>query len=171
MYKELCERMSYLIPRNVWTGEIVKDYDYSYINGEYDLPNGWHRLFLQMCEDIRGPLIKAGCLDKFRFSQIKEKYGTMRCYNFGAPKEVDDIISKYEYISQFICQKCGKPATWETSGWIASYCDDCIGETQDAPIKFKSTYNIETYSNGEISTRTIDVSDEWNRLMNTIQND
>ena len=30
-----------------------------YIRGEYELPDGWFRLFLQMCEDIREPLKKA----------------------------------------------------------------------------------------------------------------
>ena len=84
--KVLIERMPYLMPRNVFTDKIVDNYDYEYIRGEYELPDGWFRLFLQMREDIREPLKKADQLDSFRFSQIKEEWGVMECYNFGAPK-------------------------------------------------------------------------------------
>ena len=98
--KKLCEQFPYLVPRNVFTDKIPEDYDYDYIRGEYELPDGWFDLFLQMCEDIKQPLVDANYLEKFRFSQIKEKYGTMRCYVFGAPEEVHNILHKYEYLSQ-----------------------------------------------------------------------
>ena len=78
--KALIEEYPYLQPRNVWNDEISEDYDYEYILGEYDLPEGWMKLFLQMCEDIREPLVKANYLNEFRFSQLKEKYGSMRVY-------------------------------------------------------------------------------------------
>ena len=31
--KKLVERYPYLLPRNVWTGEVPEDYDYTYIIG------------------------------------------------------------------------------------------------------------------------------------------
>lgn len=168
--KEFCEKMPYLFPRNVWTDKIDTDYDYEWIHGE-ELPKGWRALFYQMCEDIRQLLIDAGCIDRFRFSQIKEKYNTMRCYNFGAPTEVYNIIRKYEYMSRYICQECGFPATRETVGWIASYCTQCA-KVNDANkgyhrIKFEPVYHIEHMdSAGNISRETIDCSNEWNRLYN-----
>ena len=114
--KALIERMPYLMPRNVFTDKVIDNYDYEYIRGEYELPDGWFRLFLQMCEDIREPLKKADQLDSFRFSQIKEKWGVMECYNFGAPKMVHDIIDDYRYVSKFVCCCCGRPATIRTTG-------------------------------------------------------
>lgn len=109
--KKLCERYPFLIIRDIWADEIPKDYDYSYIGGISELPEGWHKLFLQMCEDIRQPLIDADFLDEFRFTQIKEKYGEMRCYNNGGPDKVLEIIDNYEHVSNYVCQHCGKPAT------------------------------------------------------------
>ena len=92
--KELIKNMPYLQPRNVWTDEIPKDYDYEYIRGEHELPEGWFSLFLDMCKDIRKPLEKSSYLNKFRFTQIKEKYGSLRVYNNGCPEEVHDIFLK-----------------------------------------------------------------------------
>lgn len=83
--KKLVERYPYLLPRNVWTDKLPEDYDYTYIKG-LEIPNGWRKLFFQMCEDIRQPLIDANYLDKFRFTQIKEKYNSLRCYHCGAPR-------------------------------------------------------------------------------------
>ena len=51
--KKLVEKFPYLIPTNIWTGEVVDNYDYSYNEGECDLPIGWHRLFLLYCKNIR----------------------------------------------------------------------------------------------------------------------
>ena len=165
--KMLCERYPFLLPRNLWTDEVNEDYDYSYIRGIEELPIGWRKLFLQMCEDIRQPLIDADYLDKFRFSQIKEKYNRMCCYNFGAPEHVYDIIMKYEYISQFICQRCGKPATYETTGWYTSYCDECIEDVckkHAVPIEFNPVYRDERYQDSKKTIIETDVSDIWNRL-------
>lgn len=168
--KSLCDKMPYLIPRD-YRGEILKDYDYEYVNGEYDLPKGWHKLFMQMCMDIRQPLIDSGCIDKFRFVQIKEKYNSMRCYNYNATQEVADIIDKYEHLSRYVCQCCGKPATKETYGWITSYCDDCLPEdTKADDIIFDPIMKIRIYKNDEgICEKKIDCSEEWKRLYNVVE--
>ena len=65
--KELVKRYPFLLPRNVFDDSIPEDYDYSYIWGIGDIPVGWEKLFLQMCEDIRQPLIDANFIEKFRF--------------------------------------------------------------------------------------------------------
>lgn len=170
--KALIERMPYLMPRNVFTDEVVDNYDYEYIRGEYELPDGWLRLFLQMCEDIREPLIKADHLDSFRFSQIKEKWGRMECYNFGAPQTVHDIIDDYRYVSKFICCVCGKPAMKQTCGWVESYCDNCFkGSTQQDDfdeIEFNPIHTFKSYPReNDYKPVTIerDCSDIWRRYL------
>lgn len=125
--KKLIERYPFLQPHNVWIDKISEDYDYGYTILD-EVEDGWQELFLQMCEEIREPLIEANYLDKFRFSQIKEKYGSLRMYNFGAPEAVHNIINKYERLSTRICVRCGKTATKISQGWICPYCDDCAAK-------------------------------------------
>ena len=169
--KKLVERYPYLLPRNVWTDKIPEDYDYTYIKG-LEIPKGWRKLFFQMCEDIRRPLIDANYLDKFRFTQIKEKYNSLRCYHCGAPKEVNDIIDKYGVMASYICTCCGRPATYETQGYIASYCDDCwkdIARHEVAEqIEFKPYFRVSGFAKGEHYEKTISFEDEWNRYLNNI---
>ena len=173
--KKLVERYPYLLPRNVFTGEVPEDYDYTYIRGIGEIPAGWNKLFLQMCEDIRQPLIDAGYLDEFQFSQIKEKWNRLECYNFGAPEVVHDIIDKYSVMASYVCTHCGKPATYETQGWIASFCDDCwkdfVRHEDVEKIEFKPYYKVTGFKNGEHYEETISFEDEWNRYLDSIKND
>lgn len=170
--KHLVEKYPYLIPRNVWTGKIPEDYDYTYIVGT-EIPRGWRQLFLQMCEDIRQPLVDADYLDKFRFTQIKEKYNSLRCYHCGAPEEVCNIIDKYEVMAGYICTNCGRPASYETQDYIASYCDDCWKDIArhevSEPIEFKPSYKVTGFAKGGHYDRTISFEDEWNRYVERIE--
>lgn len=169
--KKLVERYPFLLPRNVWTDEIPDDYDYSYINGIGEIPKGWEKLFLQLCEDIRQPLIDADYLDKFRFTQIKEKYNRLECYNSGAPQEVHEIIDKYSMMAGYICTVCGKPATIETEGYIASYCDECWRSRAKYYtgtgnwLKFKPSYQVRGFKDGKSYTKTISFKREWKKYI------
>ena len=92
---------------------------------------GWRKTFgIQMCKEIKQELKKHNFLYKYRIFQIKEKYGELRWYDAGIPKDskIFDIIVKYTEISYKTCGVCGKPATKITKGWIYPYCDDCIGD-------------------------------------------
>jgi hypothetical protein len=120
----LTKRYPFLLPRNVFTDELPEDYDYSWTLLD-TIENGWKTLFLMMCEEIRIALVEANYLDEFRFSQVKEKWGKLCIYHFGAPKEVIDIIRRYEKTSARICVNCGRIATKTTVGYILPYCDYC----------------------------------------------
>lgn len=167
--KRLVERYPYLLPRNVWTDELPADYDYTYINGIGEIPRGWCKLFLQLCEDIRQPLIDADYLDKFRFSQIKEKYNRLECYNFGAPEEVQDIIDKYSVMAGYVCTRCGRPATCETQDYVASFCDDCwkdfVRHERIKWLQFKPFYKTIRFDRKGSYERIISFEDEWNRYV------
>jgi uncharacterized Zn finger protein (UPF0148 family) len=116
------------------------------------------------------PLEKAGLLNDFRFLQVKEKYGQMRLYHSGASEEVNDILDKYEFLSEQVCSECGKPAIAMTSGWICPYCVEHIkkyterGEIVD-PIEVQTSYIKKRYYNGEHTETTIDCSNEWNQYL------
>ena len=132
--KKLCERYPFLIPRHIWTDKImweVPKYDWRYTTPYTytlldEMPPGWRKAFgKQMCEEIRESLIKHNQLYDYRITQIKEKYGSLRWYDFGAPAEVYDIINKYSKMSEKYCFICGQPATKISLGWICPYCDKC----------------------------------------------
>lgn len=171
--KALIEEYPYLQPRRMTDGQISPDYDYQFIVGEYDLPEGWLDLFLLMCVDIKAPLEKAGLLNEFRFLQVKEKYGGLRAYNTAGNDEVYNIIDKYEFLSQQVCTTCGKPAVAMTRGWIYPFCEEHIkdftdrGENVDL-VEIQTSYIRKIYSNGEHTETKIDCSDEWNRYLKHI---
>lgn len=127
--KKLCEEFPFLLPRNVWTDKLDEDYAYEYTWLD-QMPQGWRDNFsIDMCKEIKEALIRADCLDKYRISQIKEKYGELRWYDFGAPTTVHDIVHKYARLSHYICINCGKNADYVTLDWISPFCKDCIGES------------------------------------------
>lgn len=90
-----------------------------------EMEPGWRKAFgIQMCDEIKVALKKNHYLYKYRIMQIKEKFGTLRWYDDGAPQEVCDIINKYEDLSWNTCIVCGKPSELISSGWISPYCRD-----------------------------------------------
>lgn len=169
--KKLVERYPYLLPYNVWTGNVPEDYDYSYIF-PLEIPDGWMKLFLQMCEDIRQPLIDANYLDKFRFTQVKEKYNELRCYHCGAPQSVIDIIDKYEQMARYICTRCGKPATYETQGYFESFCEDCWKDCarheRVKRLDFTPYFRRTIYQNGNKREEIVSFENEWKRYLKAL---
>lgn len=135
--KRLCKRYPFLIPRHVWTDKIlwkVSKYDWRYTKPysytELDaMPRGWRKKFgIQVCEELREELIKNNFLKEYRVAQIKEKYGELRWYDFGVPKDskVWDIIQKYTELSRHTCIYCGRPAkVINNNGWYEPVCKKC----------------------------------------------
>ena len=141
--KQLVEKYPYLTPHNSWTGEVVDNYDYTYTEA-WGLPSGWHRLFYLLCKHLRPHIEEANLLDKFYFTQVKEKYGTMRVYTSCLPNSVDRMIDLYECYSKYLCQNCGKPAEYCTKGWITHLCSDCIKNDKTSAERIRHT-NVITF--------------------------
>lgn len=139
--KELCEKYPFLIPRNVWTDDILENYDYSWTLLD-NFEDGWRIAFGEkFCEELKEALSKANYVDNFRFSQIKEKYGHLCLYNFGCNEEAWNIIRKYEKLSKYTCGKCGQPATKIGMSWIYPYCSSCA----DKINKYERFIDIDEY--------------------------
>lgn len=163
----ICMKYPFLIPRDI-DGSRDEEFNYEYLCLE--IPVGWRKLFLQMCDDIKPLLEKEGVMDDFYFIQVKEKYNFLRCYSNGAAsQEVEDIIAKYEHMAYYICCECGKPATYETRGYLASYCEDCwkdlVRHKEVEKIEFKPYYRVTGFAKGEHYNKTISFEDEWNRYL------
>ena len=83
-----------------------------------------------------------------KFTQVKEKFGTLRMYydiyNLYTPEEVKDVseetlkneyaryagyvngvLSFAEELSEHTCEKDGKPGVLSTKGWWKVLCEDC----------------------------------------------
>lgn len=176
--KLLVERYPFLLPRNVFTDKLPEDYDYTYIK-YLEIPEGWNKLFFQLCEDIRQPLIEANYLNKFRLAQVKEKFNELRVYHYGAPEAVEDIIRKYEVMARYICSYCGKPAEYETCELhIESFCSNCrkdligCGYSAVKPITFKDFFTLVCYDKDRNKTETtISFKDEWERYISILKNE
>lgn len=184
--KKLVKLHPYLLPRSVWTCNVVKGYDYTWT--EYDcLYKGWKTGFGKLLlDDLRESCLKTNFLDKLQFSDIKEKYGSLRMYNFGAPQEVDDVIRKYEFISQYICYQCGSPESTIVNdyGWYLPMCKCCWDknnrrreregysvirsweEVADLDyVGLPNEYKYTTFSKeGNITTVVVDISETANKI-------
>ena len=125
--KELVGKYPFLLPRNVFSDKLREDYNYEYTWYD-DLEKGWQiGLGKFLLEDLKEVLVKTNNLDEFRFYQIKEKFGTLRLYTNGMPEEVQNVLDKYEFISQYICVHCGSPHACivDNYGWYQPLCRDC----------------------------------------------
>ena len=149
--RELCKKYPFLIPSNRWSGmriteadnggywpgnlDSIPKYDYEYTELD-NMPDGWRKAFgEEMCGELKSELEQAGYIDKYRITQIKEKFGTLRWYDNGNTDAGREIISKYEALSARTCICCGKPATRIGINWISPYCDDCCPDCNTVPIK------------------------------------
>ena len=93
---------------------------------------GWNKAFFwQMMEDIRKAAKKDGVLHTLQTDDYKSKYGGLRFYTSGGSENVQEIISEYECLSEYICESCGEPDVGCTKGWITPICKTC----------YKKSYN------------------------------
>jgi len=176
--KELIQKYPFLRPRSVWSGEPVKDYDYTYT--EWDaIPDGWKISFGDMMlEELGEELTKAGLINEFRIDQIKEKFGELRMYTHGGNKETEAIIDKYSHLSRNICINCGKPDVHMTyGGWIFPCCKECwennkyhtspYNDLIDADDDGRMTDQIHKkiyYANGKTEEVYIDIKDTAEKI-------
>ena len=137
--KELLEKFDWLTPRIHWNGEKITDcieevdYDYTYTLLD-EFPTGWRFAFgWEMINEINDVISECNLKDFYPI-QIKEKYGSLRFYTTYTTESIDNIIKKYEDMSERICVNCGKPATKISVGWICPWCDDCAKKIHDKVV-------------------------------------
>lgn len=143
---KLCERYPFLrVPE--WdsydwdTNRYTKYCDPQDVSYYTSIPKGWWNAFgEQMCEEIRNAVLKCGVeglLDDLHVVDVKEKWGAL-VFDLSivgqhgrdiavdeASDKIQQIIARYEKMSERICIQCGKPATCFSAGWIMPFCDEC----------------------------------------------
>ena len=109
--------------RNIWSDKSW-GYKFTYYD---DIAEGWRKAFgKKLSRELKKSLVKNKLLKEFRFSEIKEKWGSLCLYNFGADEETQNLLHKYELASMGYCMFCGKPARYKTSGYILYLCENCF---------------------------------------------
>ena len=173
--KKLIKKYPWLMPRNVWTGKTLDNYDYMFT--EYDcVGEGWQKAFGKLLlEDIDQELRKCHYRDRYRILEVKEKFGQLRWYdNDGA----NEVITKYEYISENVCYFCGRPDTAMTNmGWILPICPRCYEKKWRRGSKFEydevvsdknpripDTYKITRFSNDGNKTIEYSIKETANKI-------
>ena len=98
-------------------------FNQSFLVFDFECGDGWFDLLWKLCEDIE----KLNPNEDFKIVQIKEKFGTLRCYIDGSTDAIFDRISKAEEDSYKICEKCGSTENVSTKGpgWIVTLCKEC----------------------------------------------
>jgi hypothetical protein len=57
--------------------------------------------------------------------QVKEKFGGLRFYMYGATPAMREAIQRFEDESFHVCEDCGRPGTLrELRGWFVTLCAD-----------------------------------------------
>ena len=167
--KQILEKYPFLAERTL-DGEIDTEAEFPMICLE--IPNGWMRLFYQMCDDIKPILEQKGLMDKFYFVQVKEKFNQLRCYASIDVPEIAEFIAKYEFMATNVCIRCGAPAEYETTGYIASICGDCrngyFQEQRCNNLEIQTSYISSFFKTGNtLVDEEVSFKEEWERYLDS----
>lgn len=104
----------------------------------FECGDGWFDLIYNLCADIKEWYMEneGRVPERFYLIQVKEKFGGLRFYTSGAPREVRSLIEKAEAESMRTCEVCGKHVKDSDSKrfyrdklpWIRTLCDECLEE-------------------------------------------
>ncbi|MEF2554011.1 hypothetical protein VQ042_22160 [Aurantimonas sp. A2-1-M11] len=84
-------------------------------------PPGWVPLVARLLERVDAALASED-RQHFRISQIKEKFGGLRCYHNGG-EDIETMVDAADEEAQRTCEVCGAPGRKRTGGWITVRCD------------------------------------------------
>lgn len=103
----------------------MKEYTFFKESQLFEMPEGWIVGFIEdMLDELQAEVNRSN-LNDYNVCQAKEKFGSLRWYDYCGNDETDKIVKKYENISEHTCCGCGKPATKISLGWICPWCDEC----------------------------------------------
>lgn len=67
-------------------------------------------------------------MHQVQFTQVKEKYGTLRVYYMGGDDYITGLVSMAEMMSGRTCETCGVPGRQTEGNWIWTLCFRCAKE-------------------------------------------
>ena len=88
----------------------------------FEVESGWFPIIYSACKTLDH--CRSELDIRIRVDQIKEKFGTLRFYTTGEPKEGEYAIQEAMRLSAEICEYCGHPGKLRTNGWYSTLCED-----------------------------------------------
>jgi len=87
--------------------------------------NGWYWLIDLLCSNIMAFHL-GNDLPIPAFTQVKEKFGSLRVYSDDASEYCDGLIDMACAISTKICETCGNSGKFRVeNNWCRTECEDC----------------------------------------------
>jgi ribosomal protein L37AE/L43A len=88
--------------------------------------DGWFKLLDILCALLQNDVDNNGHC-QIEFTQIKEKYGSLRTYTNISDDKQEGLLEFAEAMSNHICENCGTnvTVTRNKGGWISTLCKTC----------------------------------------------
>jgi hypothetical protein len=122
MNVELETRLSELYP-NLFRGQDMPVTE-NLMSFGCECGDGWFNIINAACSAIARHEEHVGTTE-FMFTQIKEKYGTLRLYYNGGDDYIAGVVAMAEGLSRDTCELCGAPGKLGGVGWLTTRCDKC----------------------------------------------
>ena len=124
---ELCMEYPILAPKN------DDEWQYEYTMLDF-FPAGHKKAFgEQWAKEVQAAINKMPInVQKDAYiMDIKEKWGQLRIFLSVCSEELEEVLQKYEKLSESVCMQCGKSKTRGFGGWFSYLCDDCEQELME----------------------------------------
>lgn len=99
--------------------------------------DGWFAVLDGLCACIAEHIKNGHWQSEFpyRFSQIKEKYGGLRVYDWGHDDYIAGVIRMAEKMAYRTCELCGQPGQMCAAGvWLRTLCPACSEKHNYVPL-------------------------------------
>lgn len=104
--------------------------------------DGWFQLIWSMFEEFESLYSERGLVIDLVVVQVYEKYAGMHMDYQGGISGVDNIVDKYENLSEETCEVCGSLGEIRKIGdWLSALCDGCYRTENDGYIAIMNHLN------------------------------
>lgn len=90
--------------------------------------DGWESIIRKLSEKLERMIIALPEDEKKNYyaTQVKEKFGGLRCYMSRQTPEMTQVITEAEDECWKTCETCGKPGkSVSHRGWLRTSCEEC----------------------------------------------
>ena len=121
----LIKKYPFILPKNNFDLGLSNDYNFNYTILDH-MPNGWRTKFgAKLLKELKEAILeyKEDFLYEYFVSQVKEKWGGLRWYDYGSTERMRKVLDKYSKISYKICIVCGKKGKIDKGySWVMPLC-------------------------------------------------
>lgn len=90
-----------------------------------DHDDGWFNIIYSMCGAIDSHIKRLKSPLEYEFTQIKEKFGSLRVYANGGDEYIRGVIRMAENMSSVTCEVTGRPGKLCKKGfWYRTLCEE-----------------------------------------------